>query len=245
MHQALTYLPDEDFIFYADRKHVPYGEKTTGQIREYVDTAIAFMIREGAKAIVVACNTATSAAINEVRDKYPIPIIGMEPAVKKALDEDPDRRVLVVATPITVRGEKLHDLIQKLDPRQMVDLIALPELVHFAEKGEFESDEIIRLLTDRFHSFDLSEYSSIVLGCTHFNYFKDNFRKVLPDQIRFIDGNKGTVNRLLDELAAINGFEKNSQKVSYFYSGQKVTEINELNCIRNYLERLDRMIEIT
>ena len=244
MHLALKYLPKEEFIFYADEEHVPYGEKTVEQIKEYLDTAIEFMIGQDVKAVVVACNTATSAAIDEMRDKYTIPIIGMEPAVKKALDEFPDQKVLVVATPVTVQGKKLHGLIERVDQQHMVDLVALPELVHYAENGDFESDNIIELLKERFEAFDLEEYSSIVLGCTHFNYFKDTFRKVLPSHVKFVDGNEGTVMRLVEELKNIGKFEKNIQKIHYFYSGKKITEGNEFNRIQEYLRRLDRMLDI-
>lgn len=244
LHLAMRYLPNEQFIFYADEENVPYGEKTTNQIREYVDKAVRFMIEKGAKAIVIACNTATSAAISQVREKYPIPIIGMEPAVKKSLDLYGNQRVLVVATPITVKGVKLQCLIDKVDKNHLVDLVALPELVRFAEKGEFESKEVIELLKSKLGTFPLKEYSSIVLGCTHFNYFKDSFRNVLPSHIRFVDGNEGTVRRLLDELHRIDGFEQNPQTIDYFYSGKEVKNSEELERIQTCLMRLDRMIEI-
>ena len=107
LHHALKVFPNEQFLFFADKKHVPYGEKTSEQVLEYTSEAVEFMIENDVKAIVIACNTATSVAITTLREKYDLPIIGMEPAVKKALDENDTMRVLVCATPITVRGKKL------------------------------------------------------------------------------------------------------------------------------------------
>lgn len=244
MHLALRCLANEQFIFYADEEHVPYGEKTIEQITGYVDDAIRFMIEKEAKVIVIACNTATSAAIHEIRKKYSIPIIGMEPAVKKSLTMCENHRVLVAATPVTIKGEKLRYLIQNTEQGNLVDLVAIPELVSFAEHGEFKSDQLISLLKDRFSSFEIDNYSSIVLGCTHFNYFKDTLRQILPKHIKFVDGNEGTVNRLINELRHIKGFENNKQTIEYYYSGKKVTDSKELSRIDECLKRLDQMIEI-
>ncbi len=244
LHLALRRLPNEQFIFYADKEHVPYGEKTIEQITRYVDHAIRFMIEKEAKVIVIACNTATSAAIHEIRKKYPIPVIGMEPAVKKSLTMCENNRVLVAATPVTIKGEKLRYLIQNTEQGHLVDLVAIPELVTFAEQGEFESDSLIDLLKDRFATFELEDYFSIVLGCTHFNYFKDTLRQMLPKHIQFVDGNEGTVNRLVNELRHINGFENNKQTIDYYYTGKKVTDSKELSRIDKCLKRLDQMIEI-
>ena len=205
----------------------------------YVDEIIQFMIDHGVEAIVIACNTATSAAVKIMREKYTIPIIGMEPAVKKAIDLYGDYRVLVCATPITVNGKKMHDLVDRVDKKNLVDLVALPQLVRFAEKQEFDSEAVKNYLKEELSHFDLSQYHSLVLGCTHFNYFKDSFRSVLPLQIHFVDGNLGTLNHLKEYINA-NSFLPG---VEYYYSGQKV-EGKELMRIQAYLDRLDRMINI-
>ena len=134
LHQALKIMPEHQYIYYADEKNVPYGEKTKEQVIGYVDEIIQFMIDHGVEAIVIACNTATSAAVKIMREKYTIPIIGMEPAVKKAIDLYGDYRVLVCATPITVNGKKMHDLVDRVDKKNLVDLVALPQLVRFARK---------------------------------------------------------------------------------------------------------------
>ena len=103
LHRAIEALPDEKFIFYADEDNVPYGEKSRAEILSFSDNATSFLIENGAKIIVIACNTATSAAVAHLRGKYNIPFIGMEPAVKPAIACADGKRVLVTATPFTIR----------------------------------------------------------------------------------------------------------------------------------------------
>lgn len=245
LHLALQKLPQENFLYFADNDHVPYGTKTKEEIISYVEEAIEFMITQDVKAIVVACNTATSAAIQEMRERYTLPIIGMEPAVKKAVDFYGDKRILVIATPMTVKGKKLHDLIDKVDREHLVDLIALPKLVTFAEEGIFSEEAVLNYLQEELGKFDFANYSSIVLGCTHFNYFKDSLREILPNNMIFLDGNEGTMNKLISELQNRNLLEaQENPKVEFYYSARKVEEQKELERLKDYLKRLNQMLEI-
>ena len=139
LHHAMRVLPKEQFVFYADEDNVPYGVKTTDEVKGFVQQAFDFLVGCDVKAIVVACNTATSVAVREMRHRYDIPIIGMEPAAKKALDLDGEHRVLVAATPITVHGKKMQILIDRFDKDHLVDLLPLPRLVEFAEREEFRA----------------------------------------------------------------------------------------------------------
>ena len=245
LHLALKKFPKENFIYYADSDNVPYGTKTKEEIIALVDKAIYNMLKENVKAIVIACNTATSAAIQEMRAKYSIPLIGMEPAVKKAVDFYGNKRILVIATPLTVKGKKLQDLISKFDKEHLVDLIALPKLVTFAENEIFDTEEVSNYLLSEFKEIDWDKYSSIVLGCTHFNYFKDSLRKILPSHITFLDGNEGTVNKLYSELMIKNLLEENEDRtVEFYHSGRKIIEKEEKNRIEKYMQRLEEMLKI-
>ena len=225
-------------LYYADEKHVPYGEKTREEIIGYVDEIIQFMIDHDCKAIVIACNTATSAAVALMRKKYDIPIIGMEPAEKKAVDLYGNQKVLVCATPITVKGKKMLDLVERVDKDHLVDLVALPKLVRFAEKQEFNSDEVLAYLKEALSKFDFKEYGSLVLGCTHFNYFKDSFHQLLP-HVHLLDGNRGTINYLMKNIE----LENLESSVEYYYSAKRVSG-EELKRIERYLERLKNMKDI-
>ena len=140
---AAKLMPDVDFVYYADSDNVPYGEKSREIIAALSSTAVDFLKERGAGAVVVACNTATSAAITELREKHEwgeraIPIIGMEPAVKRAIDICESGRILAAATPLTVRGAKLRNLLERFDKSGRTDTIPLPGLVRLAEEGRFD-----------------------------------------------------------------------------------------------------------
>lgn len=247
LHQAMITLPEVDYVFYADVDNVPYGEKTNEQIRQYVDKAVAFLVEKDCKAIVLACNTATSAAISFLRDKYKLPIIGIEPAVKPACEHNRDKRIMVVATPVTARGVKLKNLIMKYDTDNKVDVIALPKLVRFAQDDEFNSSEVMNYLNNEFAGHNFSDYSELVLGCTHFNYFKDSFAKLFPKDIDIIDGNTGVSNNLKNILIKNGILDKEHSRergtVEYYYSGRAV-DAAELEHIKQLHRRLEVMRKI-
>lgn len=246
LSHARRVLPSEEFLFFADRDHVPYGTKSVPVVRGYVREAFRFLVeKQKADAIVVACNTATSVAVDEMRRLYEVPIIGMEPAVKKALDRDGERRVLVTATPITINGDKLRRLVSTHDAKNLVDLLALPRLVEFAERREFVSPRVEEYLWSALAPYDLMKYSAIVLGCTHFNYFKDTLRRILPKTVDFVDGSEGTV----EELARRTGLHTapaaaQTAPCQFFESGRPVVGTESLARIESYLTRAARMEEI-
>lgn len=243
LHQALITLPEEDYIYYADTDNVPYGVKSKEEIIQYVDGAIDFLISKGVKAIVIACNTATSVAIDYLRSKYSLPILGMEPAVKSAIKKGASQRVMVIATPLTVREDKLRNLLHQVDDDHLVDLLPLPKLVSFAEAGMFEEKEVKAYLANELAFYHLKDYSALVLGCTHFNYFKDTFRGVFPEKVEFIDGSTGTVNHLKHILEENGLLEHNTGVVDYYISGRLVAEEEMLADISRLHERLERMLQ--
>lgn len=242
LHQALRSLPREDYIYYADTDHVPYGTKTREEIIQYVDKAVDFLIGKGVKVVVIACNTATSAAADYVRNKYGLPILGMEPAIKPAVAGSNGKRVMMIATPVTVREEKLRNLLMQVDDNHRVDLLALPDLVRFAEEGWFEEASVEQYLRQELAPYELTDYSSLILGCTHFNYFKDTYRRIFPKEVAFIDGSAGTVNHLKRILEERKQLEKNHGFVEYYMSGRPVYREEELNKLASLHKRLDRML---
>lgn len=243
LHRAMKVLPNTEFIYYADKDHVPYGEKTVEEIKGFIEDILRFLIDKKVDAIVIACNTATVVATKEFRSQFPVPIVGMEPAVKKAVEEyqDTNKRILVTATPITIAGEKLHNLLERVDRKHLADLLPLPKLVRFAEKGEFVSEEIEEYLREAFQGFALEDYTALVLGCTHFNYFKKQFCKIFPNEIHFVDGNEGTIRQLMRVLPSKE--EETKQSVEYYYSGRAVNA-EERQQIEMYMKQLDIVYDI-
>ena len=241
LHHAMKILPQEEFIFYADEDNVPYGTKSPEEVLNFVDEAFRFLIAQKVSAIVVACNTATSVAVKAMREKYSLPIIGMEPALKVALDAFPNRKVLVAATAITITGEKIFKLIKKIHAENFAELKALSKLVEFAERQEFNSAAVENYLREELAAYDFEKFSSLVLGCTHFNYFKDTFRKILPSHVKILDGNAGTVNELIRRANLKSSLTTNHYSLTTYYSGRKVLEATELLRLKKFLRRLDEM----
>ena len=196
--EALRRFSGAEFLYFADEDHVPYGTKSRAQIVRLSLDAVGFLVSRGADAVVVACNTATSAAISELRGAFSVPVIGMEPAVKLAADSFGSRPTLLIATPLTIAGEKLARLVGRLECETWS--LPLPRLVEFAQDLEFDSPAVRTYLREELAKFELERLGSLVLGCTHFNYFKDVLREILPSHVRIIDGIDGTLNRLASEL---------------------------------------------
>ena len=205
LNECYRRLDGVSYVFYADTDNVPYGDKSNSQIFKYTKNAFDFLLGQGVSAIVIACNTATSVAVARLRSMYyareGLSIIGMEPAVKPAV-ETAKKRIMVTATPVTLREAKLKNLIDKVDSLHRVDMMPLPGLVKFAEKEQFEGDEVEAYLRECFEDTDVEKYSSVVLGCTHFVYFKPVFRKIFGSDIVLIDGAEGTVRHLGNLLNA-------------------------------------------
>ncbi len=233
LHEALRRLPQERYVYFADSDHAPYGVRSKEEVRTLVLDAVAFMAGQGLKALVIACNTGTSAAIAEVRARYPFPVIGMEPAVKPAVTGNAHQRVLVFATELTLREDKFKNLVARVDTEGLVDYLPLQELVRYAERFEFDEAVIRPYLENQLAGIPLADYGTAVLGCTHFLFFKPLLQKVLPG-IEIIDGNVGTVRNLQKQLGdRLN--TRGGGAVDYFISGKAA----EAAVFERYLQRLE------
>lgn len=220
LKECLMRLPEHEYLYYADSDHAPYGIKTKEEVAKLTSHAVDFLIEHGCELIVLACNTATSAAAEELRKKYEIPIIGMEPAIKPALELAKDKRVLVTATALTLSQPKFTELIQKFDVDQQADLLPLAELVTFAEEGNFNEEMIIPYLKKKLAHLDLTLYGSVVLGCTHFPLFRAFFEAVFPKGTAIVDGTVGTTNR----IKAFITTQSKHPNVTFYLSGEPLLE---------------------
>lgn len=248
LHCAKKMAPDMQYVYYADEDNVPYGEKTKEQVKEYTIQAIDYLLEKGVEAIIIACNTATSSLPMEIRRSYPIPIVGMEPALKEAirLYGKLGKRIMIAATEVTIRGDKLHHLVDSVDIMHQADMIALPGLVRFAEAGSYDGEEIIDYLRDAFSEYDMKEYSTVVLGCTHFNFFKAAFRKAFGEELHFVDGNHGTVRQVLRLLGAKPLEEEREcidTEFDIYFSGREVSN-EEKKHIHTCFEQLNKMYKV-
>jgi glutamate racemase len=223
LHEAMRRMPNEHFIYFADTKHVPYGSKTRQEVKECILESVHDLAEEEPiKALVVACNTATSVGIQELRKQYHFPVIGMEPAVKPAvaITRPIGKRVLVLATELTLRESKYKDLVERVDDYGIVDSLSMPGLVTLCEALQFDDPSVDDYLRQQFEGLLLDEYGTVVLGCTHFPYFKRQLAKWFAADIRMIDGTMGTVKRLLEIAPAnVQGPADSEPKVDFRCSG--------------------------
>jgi len=229
LKKIIEILPNEKYIYYADTDNVPYGTKPKEEVKEYINKAVEFLILKNVKAIVIACNTATSVAVKDLRSEYSIPIIGIEPAAKPAVENRGEKRVLIMATPTTIKEEKLKYLLEELNATEYVDLVAMPKLVEFAESGDFKSNRVKEYIQDELKEYDLEKYSELVLGCTHFPFFKEILSEVFLKDTQIIDGSLGVANRLKNILEEKDIIGNNKLEIEYYYSGRLATNKEKLD----------------
>lgn len=187
------FLPQEQFLYYGDTANAPYGSRPTGQVRELTLAAVRKLTEHcPLKALVVACNTATAAAVKELRQQYPeLIVIGIEPALKLAADHFPHGHIGVMATEVTLREEKFDTLLHRFDGNCTIEKIPAPGLVELVEAGKADSKEAEALLQKLLGSY-AGKLDALVLGCTHYPFAAKAIRSVLGADIPLLDGGEGT-----------------------------------------------------
>lgn len=198
LRELVSVMPGERYLYFGDSKNAPYGEKPPEVLLQLCRQNIDLLLRKGAKCVVVACNTATSAAVPALREEYSfLPIIGMEPAVKPAAQQGAHPRVLVLATPLTIEGDRLHHLVEAHAEDAEFILKAAPEIVRFVESGVCDAaptPELRTYLRDLLAEFRLPgrRLDAVVLGCTHFPFVREGIRNALGYDAAIYDGAHGT-----------------------------------------------------
>lgn len=193
LRELITLMPNENYIFYGDSRNAPYGIKDVETVRRLTCLDAEHLLKQGVKALVVACNTATSAAIDELRKRYKnFPIIGIEPALKPAVAVGEHPKVVVMATPMTLKEEKFHLLLSQYEEQAAVYPLPCPGLVEFVERGETTGEQLEEFLGDLFSVFSRMTIDAVVLGCTHYPFVKEAIQKVVGEQTLLFDGGAGT-----------------------------------------------------
>ncbi|HRS00035.1 MAG TPA: glutamate racemase [Candidatus Sumerlaeia bacterium] len=199
--EAARFLPAARYLYFADSGFAPYGEKSRSEILERCFKIADKMAQRNVDAIVVACNTATSSAIVEMRQRYSFPIIGMEPALKPAAENAHDGTILVLGTAFTIREPKYQELLQRFQRQREIISLPCPGLVNLIEAGGKDLPEMNARLKQILGDLPASNISAVVLGCTHFVFLKNNLRTIFKTNIEFFDGNLGTARQLVRMLA--------------------------------------------
>ncbi|MBI9107583.1 MAG: glutamate racemase [Spirochaetales bacterium] len=222
LEEAITRFPGIEYLYYADTKNIPYGIKEKDTVIRYVIQATDFLEKKNIDVLVVACNTATSVAITEIRMKYDFPVVGMEPAIKPAIQNNHGKKVLTIATSLTLNESKLNTLISSIDKYEKIIKIEMDQLVNYAESNDFTSVSVKKYIEEKLEKINLNEFETIVLGCTHFIFYRKLIKEIVGNSIKIIDGNNGTINQL-EKIANLSNYKtsikQSKQKISFYSSG--------------------------
>jgi glutamate racemase len=204
LREIASLAPSENLLYFGDNANAPYGGLDEERIKTLTLASVDRMLEHGVKALVVACNTATSAAIESIRAQVSLPVIGMEPALKPAVEMRSRGKVLVLATAATLRQQKLHTLIGRLgDPDYLVPL-PCPGLVEMVERGVTSGAELDAFLNRLFAPVRELDIQVVVLGCTHYVFARRAIEHSFSPHPLVVDGNHGTAANVLRELARHN-----------------------------------------
>lgn len=199
--ELIRLMPNENFIYFGDSRNAPYGSKPHGLVLDLTLATAALLIEAECKCLVIACNTATAAAVRPLRELYPgVPVIGIEPAIKPAALAHPGGSVLVMATAVTLGEDKFHRLMARYAGTARIRTLACPGIVEFVEKGIVEGDELNAYLRELLADAAADPPDAAVLGCTHYPFVRQAISEVLGEHTRIYDGGGGTARETLRQL---------------------------------------------
>lgn len=197
-------LPNEQLIYVADNKYAPYGDKSQDDIIARVNAIADYFINQSVKAIVIACNTATAIAIDQLRARINIPVVGVEPAVKPATLRSENQKIAVLTTQATSTNVRFLQLIATHSGNAKVLIQPCPGLVEQIEQGHFETTKTRTLLTEYLTPLKSQGIDKLVLGCTHYPLLNKQIKAIVGDDIELIDTGAPVAKRLQQLLSANN-----------------------------------------
>jgi glutamate racemase len=217
-------LPYEDTLYLADSKNAPYGQKSKEEIIRLSIKNTEFLLNQNCKIIVVACNTATTNAIKELRAKYDVPFIGIEPAIKPAALNSEKHVIGILATQGTLNSELFHQTAEKYHDTKIIEQIG-HGLVGLIENGEINSPEMNRLLHTYLEPMIEANIDYLVLGCSHYPYLIPQIKKILPSHIKIIDSGEAVARqtkKVLSESVGLSNHPQKGKAIFYTNANPKV-----------------------
>jgi len=188
-------LPNEPYVYFGDTAHCPYGERTEDEILTLVQQAVQFMVNQEVKLIVVACNTVSQAALSMLRATFPVPFVGVVPAVKPAARATRCGRIGIAATNRAIQAHYLHQLIEEFASGIQVATVGCPELVELVERGELDGPVVEETVRRNFQPLLSKKVDVIVLGCTHFPALRPVIERVAGKHVQIIDSGTAIARR--------------------------------------------------
>ena len=219
LRHLVDVMPGERFLYFGDSANAPYGSRSTEEVRQLTLDGAAFLLEHyPLKALVIACNTATAAAVRQVREKYPdLIVIGIEPALKVAADHFPGGRIGVMATEVTLREEKFDLLLHRFDRECTITKIPAPGLVQLVEQGKVDHPETDGLLHSILDPY-VGQLDALVLGCTHYPFAAAAIGRVLGPGVTLLEGGDGTARETRRRLELAGLLEQGEGEVKIINS---------------------------
>lgn len=222
LRELRSLMPNENMIYFGDQGHVPYGPRPMEQIQSFSEGITRFLLEQNSKIIVVACNTASAAALKYLRQTFPeMQFVGMEPAVKPAAEKTQTGKVGVLATPATFQGALYASVVERFANGVELFQNTCNGLVQQIEMGNLEGDETRKILEGALHPMLEKNIDTVVLGCTHYPFVIPLIESVVGDKVRVIDPAPAVakqVKRLLEASSGLNQNERNGD-VRFITSG--------------------------
>ena len=230
LRQIRIQLPHENLIFFADQGHVPYGPRLLEQVQAFSEAITRFLLEQGSKLIVVACNAASAAALYHLRETFPtVPFVGMEPAVKPAAEQTQSGVVGVLATPATFQGELYASVLERFASGVTVMQDTCPGLVSQIEKGELDSPATRTILENALKPMLAHGIDRVVMGCTHYPFVIPLIEAIVGSQVKVIDPAPAVARQVGRVLAAcgLQTAQTKPGQVRYLTSGnpEKLAEL--------------------
>jgi glutamate racemase len=194
--EVRSLMPAEDLIYFADSAYCPYGTRSPAEITSRCRIIAAELIERDAKLLIVACNTACAVALTDLRARFSIPIVGLEPAVKPATKLTRSQRVAVLATPRTIASERLSNLIRNVADSVEVKKVAAPGLVEIVETGDVDGPHAERMLRDLIEPLLAWGVDVIVLGCTHYPFLRRPIERLVGSEVHIVDSGEAIARRV-------------------------------------------------
>ena len=219
LRHLVRVMPGERFLYFGDSANAPYGSRSTEEVRQLTLDGAGYLLENfPLKALVIACNTATAAAVRQVREKYPdLIVVGIEPALKVAADNFPGGRIGVMATEVTLREEKFDTLLHRFARSCTIAKIPAPGLVQRIEAGDTDGPETEALLRKILGSH-IGNLDALVLGCTHYPFAAKAISRILGENVRLLDGGDGTARETKRRLEAAGLLEQGAGEVTVINS---------------------------
>ena len=230
-------MPSEDTVYLADSKNAPYGQKSKDDIIALSCKNTEFLLEKNAKIIVVACNTATTNAIKELRIRYDVPFIGIEPAIKPAANNSNTQKIGILATKGTLSSELFNKALEIYQETTIIEQIG-HGLVELIENGEIHSAEMTNLLHSYLEPMVAANIDYLVLGCSHYPYLIPQIKKILPGHIKIIDSGEAVARQTQKVLQEKSGFHDNGIGENIFYTNANPKVLSDI--LRNQYQTIQQ-----